>query len=77
MTTTTAAASSSSSSGLQELCWSRFTGGLEPPHSTMLEVYTARDPNERRYRDRQFRGTAMEYEYALEVSTTVYVGNLR
>jgi len=28
------------------------------------------------YRDRQFRGTGMEYEHALNTSTTVYVGNL-
>jgi nuclear cap-binding protein subunit 2 len=28
------------------------------------------------YRDRQFRGTAMEYEHALNLSTTVYIGNL-
>mmetsp|Transcript_10379 Transcript_10379/g.25967 ORF Transcript_10379/g.25967 Transcript_10379/m.25967 type:complete len:220 (+) Transcript_10379:267-926(+) len=29
-----------------------------------------------RYRDRQFRGTDMEYQHALNTSTTVYVGNL-
>ena len=45
--------------------------GGEPTTNSVMKL-----KKKSNYRDRQFRGTAMEYEHALNLSTTVCVGNL-
>lgn len=45
------------------------------PFAAMSHLFKALEPKSS-YVDRQFRGTFEEYQQALAVSTTIYVGNL-
>ena len=47
-----------------------------PDYSPLSASVLSRLKRRSNYRDRQFRGTPMEYEHALATSSTVYVGNL-